>query len=85
MRLFKMYICVHCCMIGINDIVTGVLGTIIGAVMIGLVAVPIVNSVISEMGEGNDTVATLLGIAVVLLCVTLIAFPIYMLTRSSKF
>ena len=71
-------------MIGINDIITGVLGVIIGSVMIGLVAVPIVNSVIDEVADGNPTVATLLGIAVVLLCVTLIAFPIYMLTRSAK-
>lgn len=71
-------------MIGINDIVTGVIGVIIGSVMIGLVAVPIVNTVINDMAEGNETVKTLLGIAVVLLCVTLIAFPIYMLTKSSK-
>lgn len=71
-------------MIGINDIVTSVIGVILGSVMIGLVAVPIVNIVINDMAEGNDTVKTLLGIAVVLLCVTLIAFPIYMLTKSSK-
>lgn len=71
-------------MIGINDIITGVLGVIIGSVMIGLVAVPIVNSVIDEMADGNPTVATLLGISLVLLCICLIAFPIYMLTRSAK-
>lgn len=71
-------------MIGINDIVTGVIGVIIGTVLIGLVAVPIVNTVIDDMGEGDDTIKTLLGIAVMLLCVTLIAFPIYMLTRGTK-
>ena len=71
-------------MIGINDIITGVIGVIIGIVMIGLVAVPILNTVIDEMAEGDDTVKMLLKIAVMLLCVTLVAFPIYMLSRGSK-
>ena len=70
-------------MIGISDIITGVIGVIIGAILIGLVAVPIVNSVIDEMAAGDDVVKTLLGMALILLAVTLLVFPIYLLSRSA--
>ena len=72
-------------MIGIDQIITIVVGVIVGAVLIGLVAVPIVDLVIDSMAEGNDMVKTMLGIAVVLLGVTIVVFPLYYLSKSDRY
>lgn len=70
-------------MIGISDVITGVVAVIVGSVLIGLVAVPIVNSVIDEIADGNDVLKTLLGMTLIMLAVTLLIFPIYLLSKST--
>lgn len=69
-------------MIGISEVITGVVAVIIGVVLIGLVALPIINSVIDQMADGNDVLKTLFGMAAIMLGVVILVFPIYLLSKS---